>query len=247
MISFAAIVPARRDSSRLPGKPLADIGGAPMIVRVLHRAQESGAQRIIAATDDEEIASAVRDAGFEACLTGECDSGSARVCEAVKLCEISEDAIVVNVQGDEPFIEPELIRAVALCLRDHPDCVCATAMRPPHSAEEFARESAVKVVSDSCGRALYFSRAAIPHVRGGDGSLFASAKIHIGVYAYFPRFLRSLISLPPCAAEESEQLEQLRILHYGKKIALAEFDSQSIGVDTPADLESARARAAKEK
>lgn len=245
MTRFAAIVPARRGASRLPDKPLADICGAPMIVRVLRRAKESGAARVIAAVDDSEVAAVVREAGFESCDTGECDSGSARVCEAAQKCGIAEDMIVVNVQGDEPFIEPELISKVAEKLRESPECVCASAMRLPRSAEEFARESAVKVVADAKGRALYFSRAAIPHLRGGD-SLPPSARIHIGVYAYFPRFLRSLFLPPSSAAEEAEQLEQLRILHYGKSIAMAEFDSRSIGVDTPEDLAAARARAKEE-
>lgn len=245
MIPFAAIVPARRDSLRLPDKPLADIGGVPMLVRVLRRAQKSGAMRVVAAVDDEEIAEVARAAGFEARMTGECDSGSARVCEAARLCEVSEETIVVNVQGDEPFVEPELIRAVAHRLSESPSCVCATAMRPPHSAEEFARSSAVKVVVNSAGEALYFSRAAIPHLRESD-AVPDCARVHIGVYAYFPRFLRRFSALPPSAAEECEQLEQLRILHHGESIAVAEFPSESGGVDTPEDLAAARARAAAE-
>ncbi|MGI9297369.1 MAG: 3-deoxy-manno-octulosonate cytidylyltransferase [Gammaproteobacteria bacterium] len=246
MIPFTAIVPARRDSQRLPDKPLADIGGVPMIVRVLRRARSSGAMRVVAAVDDDEIAEVVRAAGFEAQMTGECDSGSARVCEAARICEVSERTIVVNVQGDEPFVEPELVRAVAARLSESPACVCATAMRPPHSAEEFARPSAVKVVANAKGEALYFSRAVIPHA-DGDGEVPASARVHIGVYAYFPRFLRRLAALSPSAAEQCEQLEQLRILHHGESIAVAEFPSRSEGVDTPEDLTAARARAAAEE
>ena len=162
---FAAIVPARRGSLRLPDKPLADIGGLPLLVRVLRRAQDSGAMRLVAAVDDDEVAAVVRAAGFEARMTGECDSGSARVAEAARLCGVSEETIVVNVQGDEPFIEPELIRAVAARLAESPGCVCATAMRPPLCAEEFADAAAVKVVADADGTARYFSRAAIPHPR----------------------------------------------------------------------------------
>lgn len=253
MTPFAAIVPARRFSSRLPDKPLADIGGAPMLVRVLRRAKESGAAQIIAAVDDAEIAEVVRAAGFVAQMTGECDSGSARVAEAAKLQNLSEKMLLVNVQGDEPFIEPELIRAVAATLAAKTDCVCATAMRPPQNTAEFANPAAVKVIANADGTARYFSRAPIPFLRteenkNSDKNGFPDcARIHIGIYAYRSEFLRRMPTLPPPPEEQCEQLEQLRILHHGGRIALLEFPSRARGVDTPEDLAAARARAKSEK
>lgn len=235
---FVAIVPARRDSSRLPGKPLADIGGEPMLVLALRRAAMSGAARALAATDDEEIAAVARAAGFECVLTGACASGSERAARAAADCGISDDAIVVNVQGDEPFLEPELPRRTAALLAASPQCVCATAMRPPRGIAELDDPSAVKVLADADGRARYFSRAVIPH-----GAPPSSARIHIGVYAYRMNFLRRLSSLSPAPAEAAENLEQLRILWHGESIALLDCESESFGVDTPADLEKARARA----
>ena len=240
---FAAIVPARRGASRLPDKPLADIGGIPLVVRVLQRAKQSGAVQVVAAVDDDEIAEVVRAAGFVAQMTGECDSGSARVAEVVRRRDICE--VVVNVQGDEPFIEPELICAVAELLSQKKDCVCATAMRLPHNAEEFANPDAVKVVADADGAARYFSRSPVPHSRVG--GLPESARIHIGIYAYRAAFLRRLGALPPSPDEKCEQLEQLRILHHGERIALLEFPSRAGGIDTPADLEKARLRVAAEE
>ena len=241
MTPFSVIVPARRNSSRLPDKPLADIGGAPMLARTLQQAARAGAAQVFAAVDDEETAAAAKKAGFTACMTGECESGTARAAEAADKLQIPENHIIVNVQGDEPFIEPEIIRAVAELLFSRPTCVCATAVRPPRGEEEFYEPAAVKAVSNADGTARYFSRAPIPHPQNGAAD---SARIHIGVYAYTRRFLRALPGLPPSPAEIAENLEQLRILWHGKSIALLECNSESFGVDTPADLEKARARAA---
>ncbi|MBE8158887.1 MAG: 3-deoxy-manno-octulosonate cytidylyltransferase [Betaproteobacteria bacterium] len=241
--SFVVIVPARRDSERLPNKPLADIGGEPMLVRTLRQAAKSGAVEVFAAVDDEEISAAVKKSGFRPCMTGECESGAARTAAAADKLNIPENYIIVNVQGDEPFIEPEIIRGAAELLFARPGCVCATAARPLHSAEEFYELAAVKVVADANGAARYFSRAPIPYPQK-DSPPPAAARIHIGVYAYARRFLRALSALPPSPAERAENLEQLRILWHGKSIALLECVSESFGVDTPADLAKARARAA---
>ncbi|MGI9305930.1 MAG: 3-deoxy-manno-octulosonate cytidylyltransferase [Gammaproteobacteria bacterium] len=248
-VSFAAVVPARRKSVRLPDKPLADIGGAPMLVRTLRRAAASGASRVIAAVDDAEVAAVAEKAGFDACMTGVCESGSARVAAAARICKIPEEDIVVNVQGDEPFIEPDIVRKTAELLAARPGCVCASAMRPLRCAEEFYDPAAVKVITAADGTAQYFSRAPIPHPQNESPprkNAPSAARIHLGIYAYTMRFLRALSALPPAPAEAAENLEQLRILWHGKSIAMLECDSQSGGVDTPEDLAQAQARAAAE-
>ena len=162
---FAVIAPARRASSRLADKMLADIGGEVMIVRTLRRAAQSQAAKVLVATDDNDIAAACKAAGFEAVMTGECDSGSARAAAAAEVIGAGGDDIVVNVQGDEPFIEPEVIDGVAELLHRRKDCVCATAVRELQNAEEFYNRAVVKVVSDVNDCALYFSRAPIPASR----------------------------------------------------------------------------------
>ena len=243
-MTVAAIVPARMASSRLPGKPLADIGGKPMIVRTLTRAAEA-ADIVLAAVDSPQLAEVVRAAGFDVCLTGECDSGSARAAAAAAERELDDNIIAVNIQGDEPFVEPSLIKDTAALLSARPDCVCATAMRPPRNADEFADPSAVKVVADSGGAARYFSRAPIPFCRdNASGKPPAAARIHLGIYAYRMPFLRQLPALSPSPLEQLENLEQLRPLWHGFSIALLDAESESFGVDTPADLEEARKRAA---
>ena len=241
-LDFVVIVPARRASSRLPDKPLADIGGVPMVVRTLHRAADSGASRILAAVDDSEIADTVRQAGYEYCMTGECDSGTSRAAEAAQKCGLSDATVVVNVQADEPFIEPELIKQVASLAQSHGGCFCASAMRPARDETEYNNPSSVKVVVDANGMGRYFSRAPIPHNR--DSSLgFKGSQIHIGVYAYTVGNLRRLPELSPSPLEKAEQLEQLRILWHGYDIMMLSFDSESEGVDTPEDLSKARLRA----
>lgn len=241
-MSFAVIVPARLAATRLPGKPLAEIAGVPMIVRVLQRAQAAGASRVIAAAADKEIAEAAAAAGFDCCMTPACDSGSARVAAAAQQYNFSAAEIVVNVQGDEPFIEPQVIADTAALLAQTPSCVCATAMRVPHNDAEFFDPAAVKVLANKNNTAHYFCRAPIPFA---ENTAPPSARIHIGVYAYRMPFLRQLPSLPPAPWETVEKLEQLRMLWHGYEIALLETASQSFGVDTPADLQRARQLAAK--
>ena len=244
MTRFAVVVPARRESSRLPGKMLADIGGAPMIARTLQRAAKSAAARVVAATDDDGIAAAARAAGFEVAATGAHDSGSSRVCEAAEILGMGGDDIVVNLQGDEPFMEPEHLSALADLLSRKAGAACATLARPLRSAAEFADAGVVKAVLDGDGFALYFSRAPIPFPR--EGGVPASALAHLGVYAYRVGELRRFARTAPSELEEIERLEQLRILHWGGRIAVLKAESQSIGVDAPEDLKKARERWKKE-
>lgn len=240
---FAVIAPARRASSRLADKMLADIGGEVMIVRTLRRAAQSQAAKVLAATDDNDIAAACKAAGFEAVMTGECDSGSARAAAAAGVVGAAGDDIVVNVQGDEPFIEPEVIDGVAELLHRRKDCVCATAVRELQSAGEFYNRAVVKVVSDVNDCALYFSRAPIPALRDGGDDAPQIARAHIGIYAYRADFLRKLPNLTPSPMESIESLEQLRVLWHGEKIALLKVASKSFGIDTEDDLSRARRRA----
>jgi 3-deoxy-manno-octulosonate cytidylyltransferase (CMP-KDO synthetase) len=234
--SFAAVIPARYASTRFPGKPLADLGGKPMVVRVCERARASGADPVCVATDDARIADAVRAHGFEARLTraGHA-SGTERIAEAVVQMGLSDEAIVVNVQGDEPLIAPQLIAKVAAVLEANPQASVATACHPIHDAAEFANPNVVKAVLNSKGEALYFSRAAIPHPRQGG----TKALRHIGIYAYRVGFLKRYASLAPSPLEAAEQLEQLRVLWHGYRIAaLIEEEAIAPGVDTPADLQA---------
>ena len=239
---FIVAVPARRASSRLPDKMLADIGGAPMIVRALQRAAKSGAARVAAATDDDDIAAAVRAAGFEAVKTGAHDSGSARVCEAADILGLRDDDIIVNLQGDEPFMEPEHLSALAGLLAEK-NAECATLARPLRNAAEFWGATTVKVVADAEGFALYFSRAPIPFPRDAEkDAVPPMALAHLGVYAFRVRALREFAKSPPARTEEVERLEQLRILHHGGRVAVLTAASQSFGVDSPEDLKRARER-----
>ncbi len=228
-MDFTIIVPARLESTRLAHKILADINGEAMLVRVLRRAAAAGATRVLAATDSSDIAAVCRAAGFEAFVTtGEYSSGSLRVAAVAELCGFDDETIIVNLQGDEPFIEPQLAHDVAALLRRRPDCVCATVARPLQH-DEHENNDVVKVVVDADGSARYFSRAAL-----------AKARAHLGVYAYRMSFLRRFATLSPSPLEQAEKLEQLRILWHGEKIAVLEADSQSFGIDTAADLERAR-------
>ena len=241
--SFVALAPARRASTRLPGKMLADLGGAPLIVRVLERAAASGAARVAAATDDDDIAAAVRAAGFEAVKTGAHDSGTARVCAAAEILGLGDGDIVVNLQGDEPFMEPEHLSALAGLLAER-NPVCATLARPLRDWREFCDAGAVKAVADDAGYALYFSRAPIPFPRDGHErrEVPAAALAHLGAYAYRVAALREFAAAPPSALEEIERLEQLRILQRGGRVALLTVASRGFGVDTREDLDRARAR-----
>lgn len=241
---FKVAIPARLGSTRLPRKPLADIGGKPMVVRVAERAQASGADEVWIATDSTEIEAAAHSFGIPVRLTSsEHTSGSDRIAELTRLLGWSAETIVVNVQGDEPLVAPGLIRAVALELDSHRAAVMATACHPLRDQAEFEDPHAVKVVCDAAGYASYFSRAPIPYPRDG-GPI--EALRHLGIYAYRVEFLRCFTELPPAPTERTEALEQLRALWHGYRIAVVQSDeAPSPGVDTEQDL--ARVRALFEK
>ncbi|QGY28635.1 3-deoxy-manno-octulosonate cytidylyltransferase [Pantoea cypripedii] len=244
-MSFVAIIPARYASTRLPGKPLVDILGKPMVVHVMERARESGADRIIVATDHPDVAAAVEAAGGEVCMTSpDHHSGTERLAEVIEKYQFPDDTIIVNVQGDEPMIPPAIVRQVAANLAQA-DAGMATLAVPIHDAEEAFNPNAVKVVTDARGYALYFSRATIPWDReryaksreqAGDTLLR-----HIGIYAYRAGFVRRYIAWAPCPLEQIELLEQLRVLWYGEKIHVAVAETvPGVGVDTPEDLQRVR-------
>lgn len=244
-MSFVVIIPARYASTRLPGKPLVDINGKPMVVHVLERARESGAERIIVATDNEEVMHAVQAVGGEVCMTrADHQSGTERLAEVVEKCGFSDDTVIVNVQGDEPMIPPAIIRQVAENLAAR-DVGMATLAVPIHSAEEAFNPNAVKVVMDAEGYALYFSRATIPW----DRDRFAQSREtigntflrHIGIYGYRAGFIRRYVSWQTSPLEQIEMLEQLRVLWYGEKIHVAVASVvPGTGVDTPEDLARVR-------
>ncbi|NUU65266.1 3-deoxy-manno-octulosonate cytidylyltransferase [Enterobacteriaceae bacterium BIT-l23] len=245
-MSFVAIIPARYASSRLPGKPLMDIHGKPMIVHVLERARESGATRIIVATDHTDVAKAVEAAGGEVCMTrADHESGTERLAEVVEKCGFADDTPIVNLQGDEPMIPPENLRQVAENLIASGVGMSTLAV-PIEDAQEAFNPNAVKVVCDSKGFALYFSRATIPW----DRDRFARSREepgdsllrHIGIYGYRAGFIRRYVSWAPSPLEQLEKLEQLRVLWYGEKIHVAVARKvPGTGVDTPEDLERVRA------
>jgi len=244
-----ALLPARAASTRLPGKPLADIAGKPMIVRVAEQAARSCASRIIVATDEHAIADAVRVHGFEALLTAvDHPTGTDRLAEAASLLGLPDDTLVVNVQGDEPLIDPALIDAVATQLAARTDAAIATCACPITNAHTLFDPNVVKVVCAQDGRALYFSRAPIPWARdalaGGLRVLATGlpAWHHIGLYAYRASFLRLFPTLPQGALERYEMLEQLRALEHGHTILVHRTDAAPMpGVDTPQDLARVRA------
>jgi 3-deoxy-manno-octulosonate cytidylyltransferase (CMP-KDO synthetase) len=236
MVAFAAVIPARYASTRFPGKPLADLAGKPMVVRVCERARASGAQPVCVATDDERIAAAVRAAGFEARMTrADHPSGTDRIAEAAAQLGLADAAIVVNVQGDEPLIAPQLIARVAGALAANAEAAVATACHPITDAAEIANPNVVKAVLNAKGEALYFSRAPIPYARQGE----PRALRHVGIYAYRVGFLKRYASLAASPLEAAEQLEQLRVLWHGYRIAaVIEEGAMPPGVDTPADLQA---------
>jgi 3-deoxy-manno-octulosonate cytidylyltransferase (CMP-KDO synthetase) len=235
---FTVIIPARYSSSRFPGKPLADLGGKPMVVRVCERAAQSGARAVHVATDDERIAAALRAHGHSALMTrADHASGTDRVAEAAAQLGLDEDEVVVNLQGDEPLIPPALVREVGLLLSQRPKASVATACHPIHDAASLASPNVVKVVMDAEGYALYFSRSRIPYPREGEAPCYR----HAGLYAYRAGFLGKLAGLEPCQIERAEALEQLRVLWHGYRIAVAVSESDiPPGVDTPQDLEAVR-------
>jgi len=248
LTAFFAVIPARLASTRLPNKPLADIAGKPMVVRVAERAAQSGAARVIVATDHAEVEAACQQHGIEAMTTrADHPSGTDRIAEVAANIGWGDDAIVVNVQGDEPLIAPELIRAVAETLAEKPDAAIATAAQPITDAAEFFNANVVKVAVDGAGCAHYFSRAPIPYARDhfavDQKSLPANfpARRHVGIYAYRVAFLRRYASLPPSPNEQFEALEQLRALYHGFRIAVLDWQGEvAPGVDTAADLARVR-------
>lgn len=248
-VGFIAVIPARFASTRLPGKPLADIAGKPMVVRVAEQAAKSGAQQVVIATDHAEVKRIAEQYGCHALMTrADHTQGTDRLAEVVELLRLDDEAMIVNVQGDEPLIDPELIRAVATMLAENSAATIATAAHPIANAQEFFNPNVVKVVCDAKGFAHYFSRAPIPYARDAfsqnkdelPGNF--PALRHIGIYAYRAKFLRRFASLPPAPTEQFESLEQLRALYHGYPIAVTVWQGAlPPGVDTPEDLEKVRA------
>lgn len=246
-MSFTVIVPARLASTRLPNKPLADIGGLPMVVRVAQRAAQSAAGQVVVAADSPLTVEACEAHGVRALLTrADHPSGSDRLAQACELLGLAPDAVVVNVQGDEPLIDPALIDAVAALLQARPQAAMSTAAHAIDSVAEFTNPNVVKVVTDAGGMALYFSRAPIPWWRDGFAQGIATLPQpaplrHIGIYAYRAGFLRQFPALPQAPIETGEALEQLRVLWHGHRIAVHVTEvAPGAGVDTPADLERVR-------
>ena len=241
---FTVVIPARLASSRLPNKPLADIAGLPMVVRVAQRALQSQATQVVVAADDDSIVAACAAHGIQALLTRKDHvSGSDRLAEACQLLGLPADAVVVNVQGDEPLIPPDLINDVARVLTERPEASMSTAAHAIASLEEFTNPNVVKVVMDARQMALYFSRAPIPWWRDGQAqgsfkALPSPAPLrHIGIYGYRAGFLALFPTLPPAPIETMESLEQLRALWHGHRIAVHVTDqAPGPGVDTPEDL-----------
>ncbi len=250
-MAFTVLIPARLASTRLPDKPLADIAGRPMVVRVAERARQSGAQQVVVATDSAAIAQACDAHGVSSVMTrADHPSGSDRLAQACELLQLADDHTVVNVQGDEPLIDPTLIDAVATLLQQHPDASMSTAAHAIDDPADVRNPNVVKVVTDARGLALYFSRAPIPWWRDGFGA--GSEGItrvpqpqplrHIGLYGYRAGFLKAFPALPPSPLEHIESLEQLRALWHGHRIAVHVADrAPGPGVDTPEDLARVRA------
>jgi len=234
-LTFSVIIPARYASTRFPGKPLVDLAGKPMVVRVCERAAQSGASAVHVATDDERIASAVKAHGFKVVMTrADHASGTDRLAEAASQLGLDDPHIVVNVQGDEPLVEPKLIGQLAERLGS---ADIATACHAIHDAASLANPNVVKVVMDATGHALYFSRSRIPYPREGEAPCYR----HAGIYAYRVGFLKRYAALPPAPLEKTEALEQLRALWHGHRIAVVVSETDiPPGVDTPQDLEAVR-------
>ncbi|WP_375738455.1 3-deoxy-manno-octulosonate cytidylyltransferase [Pseudomonas boanensis] len=246
--AFTVVIPARFASTRLPGKPLQDIAGKPMIQHVWEQARRSGAQRVVVATDDARIVDACQTFGAEVLLTrADHNSGTDRLAEVATQLGLTNDAIVVNVQGDEPLIPPAIIDQVAANLAAHPEAGIATLAEPIHEAQALFNPNVVKVATDLNGLALTFSRAPLPWARDA----FAANpdqlpddvpyRRHIGIYAYRVGFLHDFVAWGPCWLENTESLEQLRALWHGVRIHVADaLDAPPAGVDTPEDLERVR-------
>jgi 3-deoxy-manno-octulosonate cytidylyltransferase (CMP-KDO synthetase) len=253
-VSFTVLIPARLGSTRLPNKPLADIAGLPMVVRVAQRVMSSAGGRVVVAADDAAILSACLTHGIDAVLTRtDHPCGSDRLAEACDLLGLQDTEIVVNVQGDEPLIDPALVSAMAHLLEEQPGVSMSTAAHAIDNWHDFMNPNVVKVVLDARNQALYFSRAAIPHWRdqpspthgvggAGTGALPSPAPLrHIGIYGYRVGFLRQFPGLAPAPLEVIEALEQLRAMWHGHRIAVhVASDAPGGGVDTPEDLERVR-------
>jgi 3-deoxy-manno-octulosonate cytidylyltransferase (CMP-KDO synthetase) len=243
-MQFSVIIPARYASSRFPGKPLVEIQGKPMVQHVYERAQESGASNIIVATDDVRIAKAVDDFGGRYCMTGtQHESGTERLAEVVDLQNMLSHELVVNVQGDEPFIPAENILQVAENLHNHQQAEMATLAVKITDVEEAFNPNTVKVVMDKQGYAMYFSRSTIPYDRARFLDSDSIDEIgdfyfrHIGIYAYRAGFIKQYVNMSPSGLEQIESLEQLRVLWHGEKIHVQEARiTPPVGIDTPEDL-----------
>ena len=250
MTAFHVVIPARFASSRLPGKPLADIHGKPMIVRVLEQARRSGAGEVWVATDDMRIAEAVKAHGGNALITRtDHATGTDRLAEVVETLGWADDTLVVNLQGDEPLIPPQLLDIAARTLAADPEAAIATAAHPVQRTEDLFNPNIVKVICNQAGRALYFSRAPIPWARDAF-ALERPAQLpatttwlrHIGLYAYRAHFLKHCHTLTPCTVEQEEALEQLRALWHGYAISVfITAAAPAAGVDTETDLQRVRA------
>ena len=258
MLRFKAVVPARFASTRLPGKPLLDLGGKPMVVRVAERALQSGAEEVCVATDHPDVAAAVREHGMQVVMTrADHPTGTDRLAEVVAIKNWSDDTLLVNVQGDEPLIDPALLAQTARQLADSGAAI-ATVGHAIHRLEEFFNPNVVKLVCRADGDALYFSRAPMPWPRDafaalrvahggalpqeGDLPKGVQAVRHVGLYAYRASFLRAYAGLAPAPLEAIESLEQLRALHHGYRISVAISDAlPAAGVDTPEDAHKMQA------
>jgi 3-deoxy-manno-octulosonate cytidylyltransferase (CMP-KDO synthetase) len=239
---FLVVIPARLASTRLPRKPLADIGGKPMVIRVAEQAKKSLAHSVVVATDSVEIQAACDEPRIECLLTSEHHTtGTDRLAEVVQLLKLPNNALVVNVQGDEPLIPPELINQVAQTLADHVECAISTVAVSIQDVAEIANPNVVKVVLNQTGEALYFSRASIPFIRDAGMQNKIGYLRHLGIYAYRANFLQAFTHLDPAPPEQAEALEQLRALWNGYRIAVhIAAQTPPAGVDTPEDLERVR-------
>lgn len=239
-MSYDVFVPARYEATRLPGKPLAEAGGKPLIQWVYEAARRSAAERVVIATDDERVLEAARAFGAQACLTaGHHTSGTDRICEAAGRLGLDDSRVIVNLQGDEPRVPPDLLDNVAQALQDSPGASVATAAHAIDSPEELDNPNVVKVVCDRLGNALYFSRSRIPYPR----EIQAKSPVyrHLGIYAYRFDYLQRFAGRPASMLERTESLEQLRVLEYGDRIAVHICDTRvPPGIDTPEDLERFR-------
>jgi 3-deoxy-manno-octulosonate cytidylyltransferase (CMP-KDO synthetase) len=247
MSPFVVVIPARYASTRLPAKPLADIGGKPLIQWVYEQARKSDAERVVIATDDPRIEAVARSFGAEVVMTRvDHESGTDRIHEVATLLGFPADTVVVNVQGDEPLIPPAVINQVAANLV-RSGAPMATLCEPISAYEDITNPNMVKVVMNIAGMALYFSRSAIPHDRdqfssGKENAYFNGWFRHLGIYAYRKSLLDQFVAWGPCALEQTEKLEQLRALWLGAQIHVAPaIEPLPAGVDTPADLERVRA------